>query len=480
MQIILRGPAAGYEAEHTARLFFPDAEKTENLPQDSDFVLAQSHLCTDTILLRLHGRLYWKIALRPQGADPEYTLCRLLYTLLGEVTGSTPPWGMMTGVRPVRIIHDMRASGATEDAIRARFLDHFACTPEKFALALGIADLQKPVLDAADPMDCSVYAGIPFCPTRCSYCSFVSRTVGDKATRALVQPYVDKLCAELTAIRETADRCGLHIRTFYIGGGTPTSLSAAQLEQLMSHIAKTFDLAKLDEYTVEAGRPDCTDAEKLRTIKKYGATRISINPQTFSDQVLQNIGRRHTAQDIIDCFAAARAAGHKNINMDLIVGLPGEDKEKVAHTLEKVEALNPDSLTVHSLALKRATRLNLFKDKYQEVSFENSAEIMKMTMDSAHRMEMGPYYMYRQKNMAGNFENVGYSREGKAGIYNILIMEEKQSILAAGAGASTKFVFEHGERIERVENVKDLKNYVERIDEMIERKRIGMEKYLPK
>ena len=310
MQIILRGPAAGYEAEHTARLFFPDAEKTENLPQDSDFVLAQSHLCTDTILLRLHGRLYWKIALRPQGADPEYTLCRLLYTLLGEATGSTPPWGMMTGVRPVRIIHDMRASGATEDEIRARFLDHFACTPEKFALALGIADLQKPVLDAADPMDCSVYAGIPFCPTRCSYCSFVSRTVGDKATRALVQPYVDKLCAELTAIRETADRCGLHIRTFYIGGGTPTSLSAAQLEQLMSHIAKTFDLAKLDEYTVEAGRPDCTDAEKLRIIKKYGATRISINPQTFSDQVLQNIGRRHTAQDIIDCFAAARAAGH--------------------------------------------------------------------------------------------------------------------------------------------------------------------------
>ena len=480
MQIILRGPAAGYEAEHTARLFFPDAEKAENLPQDSDFVLAQSHLCTDTILLRLHGRLSWKIALRPQGADPEYTLCRLLYTLLGEATGSTPPWGMMTGVRPVRIIHDMRASGATEDEIRARFLDHFACTPEKFALALGIADLQKPVLDAADPMDCSVYAGIPFCPTRCSYCSFVSRTVGDKATRALVQPYVDKLCAELTAIRETADRCGLHIRTFYIGGGTPTSLSAAQLEQLMSHIAKTFDLAKLDEYTVEAGRPDCTDAEKLRIIKKYGATRISINPQTFSDQVLQNIGRRHTAQDIIDCFAAARAAGHKNINMDLIVGLPGEDREKVAHTLEKVEALNPDSLTVHSLALKRATRLNLFKDKYQEISFENSAEIMKMTMDSAHRMEMGPYYMYRQKNMAGNFENVGYSREGKAGIYNILIMEEKQSILAAGAGASTKFVFDHGERIERVENVKDLKNYVERIDEMIERKRIGMEKYLPK
>ena len=204
MQIILRGPAAGYEAEHTARLFFPSAEKSENLPQEGDFVLAQSRHCTDLALLRLNGRLQWQTALRPQGEDAEYGLCRLLYGMLCQATGITPPWGMMTGVRPVRIIHDMRAAGAGEDEIRARFLDHFGCAPEKFALALGIADLQKPVLDAADPMDCSVYAGIPFCPTRCSYCSFVSRTVGDKATRALVQPYVDKLCEELTAIRQTA------------------------------------------------------------------------------------------------------------------------------------------------------------------------------------------------------------------------------------------------------------------------------------
>ena len=234
------------------------------------------------------------------------------------------------------------------------------------------------------------------------------------------------------------------------------------------------------EFTVEAGRPDSITEDKLLALRECGVDRISVNPQTMQQKTLDLIGRRHTVDQTIQAFELARKLGFDNINMDLIVGLPGEDKEKVAHTLEKVEALNPDSLTVHSLALKRATRLNLFKDKYQEISFENSAEIMKMTMDSAHSMEMGPYYMYRQKNMAGNFENVGYSREGKAGIYNILIMEEKQSILAAGAGASTKFVFEHGERIERVENVKDLKNYVERIDEMIERKRIGMEKYLPK
>ena len=283
MQIILCGGAAGYEAEHTARLFFPAADRADTVPETGDFVAVCSHEKTDFVLLHLDGKSYWRTALRDADADAEYALCRLLYTLLCDVTKRTLPWGMMTGVRPVRIIHDLRAAGWQEDAIRDRFLQHFSCTPEKFRLALSIADLQRPVLDAADPMDCSVYAGIPFCPTRCSYCSFVSRTVGDKATRALVQPYVDKLCEELTAIRRTADRCGLRIRTFYIGGGTPTSLSAAQLEQLMSHIATTFDLTALDEYTVEAGRPDCTDAEKLRIIKQYGATRISINPQTFSD-----------------------------------------------------------------------------------------------------------------------------------------------------------------------------------------------------
>ena len=468
MQIVLRGPAAGYEAEHTARLFFPDAEKTENLPQDSDFVLAQSHLCTDTILLRLHGRLYWKIALRPQGADPEYTLCRLLYTLLGEVTGSTPPWGMMTGVRPVRIIHDMRASGATEDEIRARFLDHFACTPEKFAVALGIADLQKPVLDAADPMDCSVYAGIPFCPTRCSYCSFVSCNLD--RDRKLVQPYVDCLCREVEAIRAQADKAGLQLCSIYIGGGTPTSLSADQLRQLMGTVRQNFDLSKLLEYTVEAGRPDCTDAEKLAVIKEYGATRISINPQTFSDQVLANIGRRHTAQDILDCYAQARAAGHQDINMDLIVGLPEETIDDVRQTMEEIKALRPDSVTVHSLAIKRAARLNIYKERYGNLKIVNTQEMIDLTAQYAEEMGLKPYYLYRQKNMAGNFENVGYAVPGKECLYNILIMEEKQTIAACGAGTTTKVYFPAENRIERAENVKEVEQYIDRIDEMIGRK----------
>ena len=468
MQIILRGPAAGYEAEHTARLFFPGAEKSENLPQEGDFVLAQSHQCTDLALLRLNGKLQWQTALRPQGADPEYTLCRLLYTLLGEATGSTPPWGMMTGVRPVRIIHDMRAAGAGEDEIRARFLDHFGCAPEKFALALGIADLQKPVLDAADPMDCSVYAGIPFCPTRCSYCSFVSRTVGDKATRALVQPYVDKLCAELTAIRETADRCGLHIRTFYIGGGTPTSLSAAQLRQLMGTVRENFDLTKVVEYTVEAGRPDCTDAEKLAVIKEYGATRISINPQTFSDAVLANIGRKHSAQDILDCYADARCAGHEDINMDLIAGLPGDTVEGFEYSLRQAIALQPENITVHTLTLKRASRIVIEDQK------ENDYADVAAMLEKCHLLaEAGyrPYYLYRQKNTLQNLENVGWCKPGHEGYYNIYIMEEVQTILSAGAGGSTKLVADGGKRMQRIFNFKYPNEYIQRFAEVLDRKK---------
>ena len=474
MQIVLRGAAAGYEAEHTARLFFPGAEKAVQLPETGDFVLAVSHEKTDFVLLRRGASLCWRTAERAPDADAEYALCSLLYTLLRQETGQNPPWGMMTGVRPVRIIHDLRAMGATEAQIEERFLGHFACSPEKFHLAREIADRQRPVLAGADPMDCSVYAGIPFCPTRCSYCSFVSRTVGDKTTQALVQPYVDKLCRELTAIRQTVDHCGLRIRTFYIGGGTPTSLSAAQLEQLMAHIANTFDLAALDEYTVEAGRPDCTDAEKLRVLKKYGATRISINPQTFSDQVLRNIGRRHTAQDSVDCFHTARATGHDNINTDLIAGLPGDTVEGFAHSLEQAIALEPENITVHTLTLKRASNLVV---EHRAAAYDDVAAMLAHCTALA---EAGyqPYYLYRQKGTLQNLENIGWSKPGKACLYNIYIMEEIHSILSAGAGGSTKLVIpgkRHG-KIERIFNFKYPTEYIDRFDEILARKQ-GVEDF---
>ncbi len=233
-------------------------------------------------------------------------------------------------------------------------------------------------------------------------------------------------------------------------------------------------MEEVSEFTVEAGRPDTITREKLEVLRDYPVTRISINPQTMNQETLDLIGRRHTVEDIVSKYQLAREMGFDNINMDLIVGLPGEHKEHAAHTLERIKLLNPDSMTVHSLALKRAARLNLFKDKYKEISFENSQEIMQMTADSAREMKMDPYYLYRQKDIAGNFENVGYAKLDKEGIYNILIMEEKQTIMAAGAGASTKFVFQNGKRTIRAENVKDIKNYVERIDEMLERKEAGI------
>ena len=409
--------------------------------------------------------------------ETKNVLKRMVYRTLSEVSGKELPWGDLTGIRPTKIPMKMLEEGKKNVEIAKYMRETYYTSPEKTALAITIANREKDILKTIDyEHGYSLYIGIPFCPSICLYCSFGSHVLS--RWEHMVDPYLDALIKELIFISENMKDYTLD--TIYIGGGTPTTLNAAQMERLLAKVTELFPMEQVQEFTVEAGRPDTINEEVLKAIRKFPVTRISINPQTMNQETLDLIGRHHTVEEIEEKFRMARSLGFDNINMDLIVGLPGEDKEKVAHTLEKVEALNPDSLTVHSLALKRATRLNLFKDKYQEISFENSAEIMKMTMDSAHRMEMGPYYMYRQKNMAGNFENVGYSREGKAGIYNILIMEEKQSILAAGAGASTKFVFEHGERIERVENVKDLKNYVERIDEMIERKRIGMEKYLPK
>ena len=483
MKIYITGLPSGYEVEHLVRLFYPMAPLTLTPPEEGeDCVWAEKKEDSLYAMVREQGQSRDAAAPLPRpveagGETVEFTLASLTYDLLRSWTGIRPPWGKMTGVRPVRLIHDKRAAGWTEAEIDRFFLGRFDCSEQKYQMARAIADLQEPILRlGSEPKTYSLYIGIPFCPSICLYCSFGSHVLS--RWEHMVDPYLDALIKELIFISENMKDYTLD--TIYIGGGTPTTLNAAQMERLLTKVTELFPMEQVQEFTVEAGRPDTINEEVLKAIRKFPVTRISINPQTMNQETLDLIGRHHTVEEIEEKFRMARSLGFDNINMDLIVGLPGEGKEKVAHTLEKVEALNPDSLTVHSLALKRATRLNLFKDKYQEISFENSAEIMKMTMDSAHRMEMGPYYMYRQKNMAGNFENVGYSREGKAGIYNILIMEEKQSILAAGAGASTKFVFEHGERIERVENVKDLKNYVERIDEMIERKRIGMEKYLPK
>ena len=408
-------------------------------------------------------------------AHTKNVLKQLVYRTLSEMTGKQLPWGDLTGIRPTKIPMKLLEEGWKNTEIAEYMRSTYFTSPQKTALAITIANRERAILEPVNyEKGYSLYVGIPFCPSICLYCSFGSHVLSRWAH--MVEPYLEALFRELRFISEQMKDYTLD--TVYIGGGTPTTLTPDQMRRLLTVLAEEFPLKQVQEFTVEAGRPDTITREILEVLREFPVSRISINPQTMNQETLDLIGRRHTVEETIEVFHMAREMGFDNINMDLIVGLPGEDAAKVAHTLEEIEKLAPDSLTVHSLALKRATRLNLMKDQYTEISFENSAEIMDMAQDCARRMGMGPYYMYRQKNIAGNFENVGYSREGKAGIYNILIMEEKQSILAAGAGASTKFVFQHGERIERVENVKDLKNYVERIDEMIERKRAGIRKYL--
>ena len=469
MRLILCG-TAGYEAEHTARMFFR-MQRADCPPPDGDYLLVSAKPYAFLALLRRGGVTRWQALPADPDADlpsREYALCKMLYQFLQRQTGIRPPWGMMTGVRPVRIIHDMRAAGATEQQIEDRFIGHFDCTRQRFDMAKRIADLQRPILEAARPMDCSLYAGIPFCPSRCSYCSFVSRTVGDKATRALVQPYVDCLCRELETMRQLAADCRLDVKTLYIGGGTPTSLSADQLRQLMGKLAGLFDLGRLQEYTVEAGRPDCTDYEKLCVLKEYGATRISINPQTFSDHVLKNIGRKHTARDILDCFAAARRAGHGNINMDLIAGLPGDTVEGFRKSLKTAISLEPENITVHTLTLKRASNLVV---EHRAAAYDDVARML----ESCALLEQAgyvPYYLYRQKGTLQNLENIGWCKPGYEGLYNIYIMEEVHTILSAGAGGSTKLVqpgVRHA-RIERIFNYKYPTEYIDHFDTVLSRK----------
>ena len=392
----------------------------------------------------------------------------ILYEMLREVTGQDLPWGNLTGIRPTKIPMALLEAGWKNTEIAEYMRNTYYTSKEKTALAIMIANRERHILkDINYQNGYSLYVGIPFCPSICLYCSFSSSPLSVWKDR--VDAYLDALCKEIEACSRIY--AGRELNTVYIGGGTPTTLEPAQLDRLLTKLEACFDYSHLLEFTVEAGRPDSITREKLQVLKDHGISRISINPQTMNDETLEIIGRRHTVAQTVEAFHLAREMGFTNINMDLIVGLPGEEYAQVEHTMKEVTALDPDSITVHSLAVKRAARLNMFKDQYKEMTFTNNCEIMDMTARMAYQAGHSPYYLYRQKNMAGNFENVGYAKPDAAGIYNILIMEEKQSILALGAGATTKIV--QGDHIERTENVKDIRSYIERIDEMIARKHIA-------
>lgn len=396
------------------------------------------------------------------------TLKTVLYLALSEDSGRELPWGSLTGVRPVKLVLSRLEEGMPEDAIREYMKNRYMVSDEKLELSLKVAKREKQLLERLNYRDgYSIYIGIPFCPTTCLYCSFTSYPIGMWKKRT--DEYVDALLSEMDFIAQHFQ--GRKPDTVYFGGGTPTTLEPYQLDRILSALETKFDLSDLKELTVEAGRPDSVTEEKFRVLKAHGVTRISVNPQTMNQKTLNLIGRRHTVEQVREAFSLARRCGFDNINMDLIAGLPGETYDDVKNTMEEIKKLSPDNLTIHSLAVKRAAALNLWKDKFSS-TICNTDEIIDMTADYAAKMGLNPYYLYRQKNMAGNFENVGYAKEGMESLYNILIMEEKQTIIAMGAGGSSKFVFPDENRIERIENVKDVKNYIERVDEMIERKRV--------
>lgn len=400
-----------------------------------------------------------------------------VYEVLYQLTGKTMPWGILTGIRPTKIVHDYQKQGIDEATLRQRFDEVYHISEPKIDLMMEVAKAEEEILSKNKEDEISIYIGIPFCPTRCVYCSFTAYSI--EAKKNHVETYLDALCKEISFIAQAQK--GKPIRSLYIGGGTPTSLNEKQLERLLSHIRDVFELDQIDEYTIEAGRPDTITKEKLEIMKRMDVGRISINPQTMNQKTLDAIGRHHTVEDIKEVFKMARDLGHDNINMDIILGLPGEEVSDVAYTLEELKKLNPENITVHTMAIKRASKLKeaLRDDEtaYQLAQAKKIEEMLELSQEACRSIGLRPYYMYRQKNMLGNFENVGYAKPGYECVYNVEIMEESESIIAAGAGAITKMVYQNGERIDRIANVKSLEDYITRIDEMIQRKREGFIKY---
>lgn len=410
-----------------------------------------------------------KVEITPQMERSEIKNClkQLIYVTLSEHTMKQLPWGTLTGIRPTKIPMTLMEEGKTEEEILSYMKETYLISEEKGKLAIEIAGTEKELLSTLHYKNgYSLYIGIPFCPTTCLYCSFTSFPIVTWKKR--MKDYLTALEKEIDFTAEIyQDKI---LDTVYIGGGTPTTLEAEELDRLIARLKEKLDFSHVKEFTVEAGRADSITKEKLEVLKKWGVTRISVNPQTMQDETLKIIGRQHTVAQVKEAFWMAREVGFENINMDLILGLPGEGEEEVLSTIEAVKDLSPDSLTVHSLAIKRASKLQKWIEEHGITALNNTDKTMDIAAKGAKDMGLLPYYLYRQKNMSGNFENVGYAKEGKFGLYNILIMEEKQTIVACGAGTISKRVYPDG-RIERCDNVKDVALYIEKIEEMIERKR---------
>lgn len=406
------------------------------------------------------------------GENIKEALKKLIFSSLKEITGDYYPWGILVGIRPSKIALKYLEEGKSEDEIIELFRNKHLASEEKARLCIEVAKKEKKLVNK-DEKNIAIYIGMAFCPTRCFYCSFTANPI--RGNKKLVNPYLEALTYEIREMKKYVDERGLKIESVYFGGGTPTAVNNEEFEEIMKEIYNAFvENRNLIEFTVECGRPDSITLEKLQTMKKYNTTRISINPQTMNDNTLKMIGRGHSSQDVIEKFNLARELGFNDINMDMIIGLPGEGIKEAKYTAEEILKLRPDSLTVHGLSLKRASILYenfILKKGIQIKNQEELSSMYEMSRILAKDLDIKPYYMYRQKNMVGNMENLGYSKIGKECLYNIQMIEDKQTIIALGADAVSKVVFLEENRIERFGNVKDIREYTSRIKEMVEEKR---------
>lgn len=468
MQLLLVNYDTHYEIEQLSRMFFRQltVSKHTDIPAlpEKDYILIEKSEAGFDISIDADGKQdKTSVTIDPDGAKEEMQLCTAAYKLYEKVLGHGLPWGVLTGVRPVRLMRNLYKTEEKLQDVIEKFRNTYLVSDEKIQLCTDVFNLQQPVIDSGRPKDYSLYISIPFCPSRCSYCSFVSTSI--KSAGHLMQGYVDNLCEEIRHTARKAEETGLNLKTIYMGGGTPTAITAPMLEQVMKTVQECFDLSKVEEYTVEAGRPDCTDIEKLHIIKKYGANRVSINPQTFSDNVLKAIGRNHSHADFLRCVEDARKVGFDSINMDLIAGLPEDTVEGFEKSLRGCIELGAENITVHTLTMKRASNLVIRNEEHHYDDVEKM--IAKNSILAEHGYK--PYYMYRQKSTVKNLENVGFSQSGHESLYNIYIMEEIQTIISCGAGGVSKVVGPKGE-LKRIYNYKYPHEYIKDFAAIIARK----------
>ena len=481
LNVILKGHDFKYEVAELIKLFTTQFKFVDNkdvgMTLENSVVYYNDKVFSKTVYLENYQAIYDSLDHRSIAGLSEQeikkvtkeTIKRSMYNVLMKKFNSYVPWGILTGIRPVKIVHTLLDKNLSDEDIRENLKTNYLISDEKIDLALNIAKRERKFIYPIDKNKISLYVSIPFCPTRCYYCSFPANPL--KQFGHLKKDYIDKLIIEIKGLAKLLKETNKEIETLYIGGGTPTTLDAEEMDILIKALFKELDLSKIKEFTVEAGRPDTINREILECLKKNNVTRISINPQTMNQETLDKIGRGHSVEEIKEAFNLAREIGFDNINMDLILGLEGENVEMVRNTLEEIKKLSPESLTVHTLAIKRASKLKEKMDEYVLTQYEEMVKMIDLSMEYAKEMNLNPYYMYRQKQMLGNLENIGYAKEGYECIYNMQIMEEKQSNYALGAGSISKFVYVDDDRIERVENVKNVEQYIDRVEEMIDRKK---------